>query len=182
MELNQVVNDIEGVLIEKSIQGDESAQKELYYRYAPGMLNVAYRIVKHEEDARDVLQESFMKAFGALAKLKNRKGFAAWMKRIVVNTSISCVNKRKGIRWMELDGKMEDVVDSIDEKIHLDIQEVKKALMELPDGYRTVLTLYLIEGYDHEEISTILNISKSTSLTQYSRGKRKLSALLKNRI
>ncbi len=174
----KVITDIESSLIRDSIKGDAAAQRKLYYRYAKGMLNVAYRIVGNKEDAKDVLQDAFIKAFGNLAGLKNHQGFAAWLKRIIVNTSINHI-KRKGL--LLVDFKDEIAVNIPETEItynEIEIEHVKSALMELPEGYRAVLTLYLIEGYDHQEISEILGISKSTSLTQYSRGKKKLINIL----
>ena len=177
MEHTIVKNESE--IIAECIAGNPRAQHQLYARYADAMLNVAYRILGNEEDAKDVLQDSFLKIFKELKKLKNRQGLAAWIKRIVVNTTINQA-KKKGLKLVEFDNQEPEFKDaSIDwEQIDLKINDVKKALMKLPNGYRTVLTLYLIDGYDHEEISQILNISKSGSLTQYSRGKRRLLELL----
>ncbi len=169
------------VLIEKSIKGQGDAQKELYLRYAPAMLNVAYRICGNKEDAKDILQDAFIKIFSHLKKLKNKQGLAAWIKRIVVNTAITAV-KKKDRQFIELKevGKEIEWEDTIEATPIYNLKDVKKALMQLPNGYRTVLTLYLIEGYDHQEISEILGIAKSTSLTQYNRGKKKLIRLLRN--
>ena len=165
-------------VIEQCLRGDSRAQHELYRRYADAMLNVAYRILKNEETAKDVLQDSFLKAFRELPKLKNRQGFAAWLKRIVINTTINQA-KKKGLVLTEME-EFESFAERQEEESPVfDIDKVRKALLQLPDGYRTVLTLYLIEGYDHEEISQILNISKSTSLTQYSRGKKRLLELIR---
>jgi len=170
----------ESEIIAECIAGNTRAQYQLYARYADAMLNVAYRILGNEEDAKDVLQESFLKIFRELKNLKNRQGLAAWIKRIVVNTTINQA-KKKGLKLVELNNQEPDSeIDPTDwEQIDLKINDVKNALMKLPNGYRTVLTLYLIDGYDHAEISQILNISKSGSLTQYSRGKRRLLQLLK---
>lgn len=177
LEHTVTVNEID--IINQCIAGDQQAQYQLYARYADAMLNVAYRILGNQEDAKDVLQESFLKIFKELKNLQNKQGFAAWTKRIVVNTTINQA-KKKGLKLVELDyqePKWEVELDDYDQ-IDLKFNQVKKALMELPNGYRTVLTLYLIDGFDHEEIAQILNISKSTSLTQYSRGKRRLKEIL----
>ena len=166
-------------IIAQCIAGNSRAQHELYRRYASAMLNVAYRILKNEEEAKDVLQESFIKIFRELKNLKNRQGLAAWIKRIVVNTTINHA-KKKGLNLVELSYQEPQPDEENDdfENINLQLNKVKAALMQLPDGYRTVLTLYLIDGYDHEEIAQILQISKSTSLTQYSRGKKRLKEIL----
>lgn len=178
MEHTIVTTELE--IIAECIVGNTRAQYQLYARYADAMLNVAYRILGNEEDAKDVLQESFIKVFRELEKLKNRQGLAAWIKRIVVNTTINYA-KKKGLNLVEFDNQEPDVGSFVQDSDQMDLKiiDIKKALMQLPNGYRTVLTLYLIDGYDHEEISQILNISKSGSLTQYSRGKRRLLELLK---
>ena len=177
MEHTITVSEID--IIDQCIAGNQQAQYQLYARYADAMLNVAYRILGNQEDAKDVLQESFLKVFKELKNLKNKQGFAAWIKRIVINTTINQA-KKKGLKLVELDYQEPKCeIESDDaEQIDFKFSQVKKALMKLPNGYRTVLTLYLIDGFDHEEIAQILNISKSTSLTQYSRGKRRLKEIL----
>ena len=177
MENTIIVNDSQ--LITQCIAGNRQAQYRLYTRYAGAMLNVAYRILGNREDAKDVLQESFVKIFRELKNLKNPRRLTGWIKRIVINTSINH-GKRRGVKFVELDRHVPRIFEEEIGHIDLKIDEVKNAMMQLPDGYRTVLTLYLIDGYDHEEISQILNISKSGSLTQYSRGKKRLLKILKS--
>ena len=167
-------------LIQRCITGDQRAQFALYSKYADAMLNVAHRIMNNREDARDVLQEAFIKAFTRLESFRFQSTFGAWLKRIVVNTAIN-YNKKKGLMPTT---ELEDNIINLHEgpvgelNLEMDIKKVNQALLDLPYGYRTVLSLYLIEGYDHGEISEILNISKSTSLTQYKRGKARLKALI----
>jgi len=178
--LKKELQDTEAELIRRCQQNDRQAQSKLYHRYSRGMLNVAYRILKHKEDAQDVLQESFLKAFRELDKLQNINGFGGWLKRIVVNTAINQL-KKKGLDLVDMSHAVENHAADIATNqlpYEWDLQQARKALMQLPDGYRTVLTLYLIEGYDHEEISQILGISKNTSLTQFSRGKKRLQQLV----
>ena len=146
------------------------------------MLNTAYRILNNREDAQDVLQESFLKVFQRIQSYRGDSTIGAWIKRIVVNTALNQA-KRRGLQIV---GGLE-VVESqpepapASEDFELDVQMAREALAELPAGYRTVLTLYLIEGYDHKEIAEILGVNISTSLSQYSRGKKKLKELLLNR-
>ena len=177
--MKKVILQTENELIAKCLQGDRQAQFMLFQHYAKPMLNVAYRILNHEEDAKDVLQESFIKAFSSLDQLNNHKGFAGWLKKIVVNKAINHI-KRKRANWLlfveHQSTPFEEETSTEDFEISL--KKARKALMLLPDGYRAVLTLYLIEGYDHQEIAQILGISVSTSLTQYKRGKEKLKALI----
>ncbi len=147
------------------------------------MLNVAFRIVGNIADAEDVLQESFLDAFNKIKDFRQETTFGLWLKQIVVNRSVNLLRKRK-VEWVELgenelDGIADEVVDN-DDEIQYQVAVVKQAMNKLPEGYRVVLSLYLLEGYDHEEIGQILNIAENTSRTQFLRAKRKLQALLNN--
>lgn len=144
------------------------------------MFNTALRIVNKAADAEDVLQDSFMDAFTQLRSFENKSTFGAWLKQIVVFKSISFL-KRQRISFVD----METVADlpegnELDEtEIWYTVELIKKKIQQLPDGYRTVLSLYLFEGYDHEEIAEILGVAQSTVRTQYMRAKQKLLQLLK---
>jgi len=178
--MKKVILQTENELVAQCLQGDRQAQFMVYQHYAKPMLNVAFRILNHEEDAKDVLQESFIKAFTSLHQLKNHKGFAAWLKKIVVNQAINHLKRKKNNWLLFSDEKTMFIVENEQTKDHsISLKKARKALLQLPDGYRTVLTLYLIEGYDHQEISAILGIAVSTSLTQYKRGKERLKAIIK---
>lgn len=153
----------------------------LYDRYARAMYNTALRISGHQADAEDILQESFADAFAQLRSFENKSTFGAWLKQIVIFKSIALLKKRKfsftdfeAEQWVE-----EDTPDETE--IAFTVQSIKKAMNQLPDGYRAVLSLYLLEGYDHEEIAEIMRISHSTVRTQYIRGKQKLLQMLKNK-
>ena len=170
-------------LVEKCKQGDARSFQKLYELYNKAMFNTSFRIVNDRAEAEDVLQESFIDAFKNIHHFENRSSFGSWLKQIVVNKSINVIRKRKmdivDIEKTQV-GEMpeENVID--EKEIQWKIQEVRKAIQELPDGYRAVLTLYLLEGYDHEEISQILNVKESTARTQYIRAKHKLLMNLKN--
>ena len=154
----------------------------LYQQYAKAMFNTSLRIVNNSSDAEDVLQEAFMDAFRLLNDFNYKSTFGAWLKRIVINKSINVLRKRK-VDLVDIEttsvGELpgEDMLD--EENIQLKVNEVKKAVALLPNGYRTVLTLYLFEGYDHEEIAEILHITESTVRTQYHRAKHKLLHIIK---
>lgn len=156
---------------------------QLYKQYCDGMFTVAKRFVNDTMEAEDIVQEAFIKAFSKLDQFQGNVTFGAWLKRIVVNKSID-VLKTKKQQLTELNEVHLKVVDNdtddwlIDDTITL--QEVKKAIAQLPDKYRYVVMLFLIEGYDHQEISSILDISEVNSRTQLSRGKAKLKTLLKH--
>jgi len=169
-------------LVERCLKGDSRAQYELYEKYAKAMFNTCLRIVGQADEAEDVLQETFVKAFNNLHTYNASATFGAWLKRIAVNTAINHI-KRQKIDFLSIENqvfeeyKIEELAQD-DVEIDLEIQRIKKAVKQLPDGFRTVLSLYLFEGYDHREIAEILEISVSTSKSQYSRAKRKLVQIL----
>jgi RNA polymerase sigma factor (sigma-70 family) len=165
-------------LVNECRKGNRKAQFDIYKLYASAMFNVSLRIVNNEAEAEDVLQEAFLDAFNRIADFRQETTFGLWLKQIVINRSINYLRKRK----MEM-VSVEDV-DIADEQpldfedTHLKIDLIKSAMQDLPDGYRVVLSLYLFEGYDHEEIAHILKITENTSRTQYMRAKKKLNSLL----
>ncbi len=170
-------------IVEKCKQNDRQAQMQLYNQYCNGMLIVALRFVKDTMEAEDIVQEAFIKAFSKLEQYKAEVTFGAWLKRIVINKCID-VLKSKRQRLIELEEHHLNVVDTdyenewlVEDDITID--EVKTAIENLPEKYKFVVMLYLVEGYDHQEISEILNISEVASRTQLSRGKQKLQNELK---
>lgn len=184
----QADQNLEAVFIDKHYnlvveckQGSKKACYELYKLYAKAMLNVSFRIVGNIAEAEDVLQEAFLDAFNKVKDFRQDTTFGLWLKQIVVNRSINVLRKRK-LELVELDGEQfENIADDEfedDEDTQYQAAQVKEAIKQLPDGYRLVLSLYLLEGYDHEEISQILNISENTSRTQFLRAKRKLLEIL----
>ena len=169
-------------LVEKCKKGDSRSYETLYQQYAKAMYNTSLRIVNNSSDAEDVLQEAFMDAFRYLNDFNYKSTFGAWLKRIVINKSINILRKHKA-DLVDIDKASvqempnDEVLD--EEQIQFKVAEVKKAVTMLPNGYRTVLTLYLFEGYDHEEIADIMRISQSTVRTQYHRAKQKLLHIIK---
>jgi len=180
--LELTANIIRDELVERCKQGDAPSFQALYRKYSKAMYNTSLRIVNNTADAEDVLQESFLDAFRSLHDFHYRSTFGAWLKKIVINKSINILRKRRNDLVDMESTELQAVTDeeSInEEEIHYQVEEVKKMITRLPDGYRTVLSLYLLEGYDHEEISQILNISHNTVRTQYVRAKQKLLTLIK---
>jgi len=172
-------------IIELCKQNNRKAQLQLYNQYCDGMYNVAKRFLAQTDEAEDVVQEAFIKAFSRLHQYKGEVTFGAWLKRIVINKSIDYLKLKKQ-RLVEIDEVHLKVIDtSNDDKWLVDddttLDAVKAAINNLQDKYKFVLMLYLIEGYDHQEISEILNISQVASRTQLSRGKVKLQEVLKNK-
>ena len=170
-------------LIERCRAGDREAHYRLYRLYSKAMFNAALRITGNTDDAEDVLQEAFISAFRNLGSYRADASFGAWLKRIVVNKAITALQKRKHEAWPAQDDW--DVAEpemSPGQDEALTVDRVRRAIARLPDGYRSVLSLYLIEGYDHEEIAGIIGISVSTSKSQLNRAKHKLRELLKDSV
>ena len=167
-------------LINRSLEGDGIAQSKLYMLYSKAMYNTCLRITNNEDDARDVLQEAFISAYRNLGSYKGEAAFGAWLKRIVVNRALNHL-KRKQLEIDTLDIDTHDI--ALEDKYEEDdrgysIERIREAIKKLPEGYRVVFSLYLLEGYDHQEIADILGITVSTSKSQYNRAKKKMRELL----
>lgn len=161
-------------LVEQSKEGNRNAQYQLYGLYVDAMFNVAMRLLTIREDAEDIIQESFAEAFKKLDSFRFESTFGAWLKRIVINKSINYLKaKRLLFTSMENEGEPLDE-EQEGEQCQFEIEKIKIGLAQLPEGYRHIITLYLIEGYDHVEIGEIMGITTSTSKSQYHRAKKKL--------
>ena len=166
-------------LVERCKQGDGLGYRLLYDQYAGAMYNTALRILNNTADAEDILQESFIDAFHTLQDFRNRSTFGAWLKRIVINKSINRL-KRERKRWVEVDAAdidsyaFQDEPEVDEDAFEFRVDSIRKAITQLPDGYRTVLSLYLVENFKHDDIAVMLGISPATVRTQYKRAKKKL--------
>jgi RNA polymerase sigma factor (sigma-70 family) len=167
---------IHAPLIEECRKGNSRAQFRLYNQYSKAMYNLAYRMLNNREDAEDILQEVFVECFRNLAAFRFESTFGAWLKKILIN---KCINqlKRKKVDLMLCENLPTDIYEEESEEVY-DTRKIFNGIEKLPDGYRIILTLYLLEGYDHSEIAQILGITESTSKSQYSRAKEKLRLLL----
>ena len=163
-------------LIEACKRGDRKAQHTLYSDYCDAMYNVCLRMVKNEADAQDILQVSFIDVFRNLHKFKYESTPGSWIKRIVINNCINFFRKKK-VHFEELKD-YENYAEVEVPESDLTVDKVRRAMNELPEGYRTVVSLYLFEGYDHIEIADILGITVSTSKTQFFRAKKKMKSIL----
>ena len=178
--MNSSSLDIHEDLIARCRTGDRDAHYRIYKLYSKAMFNVGYRITRSEEDAEDVLQEAFISAFRSLDSYRGDATFGAWLKRIVINKAINALNKKKHESLPD-ENEQWDLAEEESPPEYRDsltVERVRKAIEKLPDGYRSVLSLYLLEGYDHQEIGEILGISESTSKSQLNRAKAKLKELL----
>lgn len=172
-----MLEDIHKKLVERCVRGDRKAQFELYKLYSKAMFNICYRMLNNRIDAEDMLQEVFADVFSRLQYFRFDSTIGAWIKRITVNKCINEINRRKTkLEFVEEVPELISVEE--EEKMELSVEKVKGAMEKLPDGSRIVFSLYLLEGYDHEEISQILNISESTSKTQFMRAKQRVREIL----
>lgn len=170
-------------LIDGCKTGDQKAQFQIYKLYYKAMYNTSLRIVSDTMEAEDIMQESFLAAFEKIDTYSGTVSFGAWLKKIVVNRSLDALSRRKAI-FEDIESYVGIRDESGDdntrnEEIDVKVEEVKEAIESLPDGYRIILSLYLLEGYDHDEIAEILSINSSTSRSQLSRAKQKLIGVLK---
>jgi len=147
------------------------------------MFNTALRIVGDPDDAEDVMQEAFLKAFTRMRTYRGEVSFGAWLKKIVIHKALDFLRSKRDHLSLEELGEVEERQEEEPGTgdLRLEVESVKSAISSLPEGYRIVLSLILLEGYDHEEVSAILHISNATSRTQYHRAKKKLLELLKNK-
>jgi RNA polymerase sigma factor (sigma-70 family) len=172
------------VLVQQCLNGEASAYRALYDRYAKAMYNTALRILNRTDDAEDILQEAFTDAFQQLRSFEGRSTFGAWLRQIVVYKSIAHMKKQK----LHLNGLETDAENIADEppleedEVWYTVDSIKQAMQKLPDGYRTVLTLHLIEGFEQEEVAEMMKVAHSTVRTQYMRAKQKLLQVLKQEV
>jgi len=166
-------------LIKACKKGNELAQMQVYDLYCKAMFNVAMRYLNDVEDAKDAMQEGFLKAFTKIEYYKPTSSFGSWLKRIIINQCIDTLKKKK-MMFTDMDvEKIEIPNNDWRFDAHISKAQILKAIDSLKDKHKIVVKLYLIEGYDHEEISEILDIPKETSRTHLHRGKSALKDHLK---
>jgi RNA polymerase sigma factor (sigma-70 family) len=173
--------DLQQQLIQECCKNNRRAQLKLYNSYAKAMYTICLNMVSDVYLAEELMQESFISAFKNIETFKGEVSFGAWLKKIVVNRCIDYLKKKK-IKFESIENHQHVVIEDENEEertiLNHKIEHVKEVVRELPDGYRTILSLYLFEGYDHDEIAQILDITASTSRSQFTRAK----ALLVKRI
>jgi RNA polymerase sigma-70 factor (ECF subfamily) len=168
-------------IINQCKNNDAKAQMQLYNLYGKAMFLIAYRYVKDQFIAEDVMQDAFIKAFKNIDNYKNEVAFGAWLKRIVINQSIDQLKKKK----LDLVAINEEITTNIEDnnwqvECDISVAEIVAKIKLLKEKYRLVLSLYLLEGYDHQEIAQVLNITENTSRTNLLRGKKLLREQLKD--
>lgn len=156
-------------------RGDRKSQFEIYKLYYKAMYNTVLRIVNNSLEAEDIMQDAFLSAFSKIETYKEEVSFGAWLKKIVINKSFDFLKKKK-IQFDEINENFIDHENEIssEKTIKFKVELIKEAMTKLPDNHRIILSLYLLEGYDHNEIAEILGIRASSSRSQLTRAKKKL--------
>ncbi len=181
-DLNGATADIHRDLVELCKKGDRVAQYRLYKLYSQAMYNICLRMISDEQEAQDLLQESFIKAFSKLKSFRGDCTFGLWLKRIVINQCISFLRKKRpvmvGMNNYELGEMPEEEMPEPDITPEL----VNNSILELPEKARVIFTLFCLEGYRHKEIAEMLRITESTSKTQYHRARLMLQQKVKEKL
>jgi len=165
-------------IIKGCLKNDRAAQKALYDQYKTKMYTLAYRITNSLEDANDVLQEGFLYIFGNLKSFKGDSKLGTWIHTIIARAALKKISHR--IIFSEISESREGEPLVWDTEI--DIQLLEKAIADLPDGYRSIFTLYEVEGFKHKEIANMMGISINTSKTQLFKAKRMLIGKLNEKL
>ena len=166
-------------LIDGCRRGDQKAQFQIYKLYYKAMYNTSLRIVNDTMEAEDIMQEAFLSAFEKIGTYSGTVSFGSWLKKIVQNRSLDYFSKNCKIIYGDIES-FHEMEDTSVEELHLTeeadtrLNKVMEAIKRLPEVYRNIVSLYLLEGYDHEEISEILSIPSSTSRSQFSRARNKI--------
>jgi len=167
------------ILLSKCEKGDKTAQFAIYKLYYKAMYNCALRIVNDSFEAEDIMQEAFLAAFTKLNSYSKKVTFGAWLKRIVINKSLSSLKKSTIMETVDLEKVgINDMINEEIEVNNVNVNFILKQVNNLKTNYRIIINLNLIEGYDCEEIAQILNITYENSRTTLSRAKNKLRQLL----
>jgi len=169
-------------VVQKCKANNRKAQIKLYRQYCDGMFGVAMRYVKNTDDAEDVVQEAFIKAFQKIDQYGGNVTFGAWLKRIVINKSIDFL-KTKRHTSITLEEQYMHIVEDEDWTVEerITMADIKEAIGHLPDKYKYVVMMYLVEGFDHSEIAQVLALTETTCRTRLLRGKGHLKELLKQK-
>lgn len=164
-------------IIQGCIKRDSRAQKNLYDAHAPRMMGVCLRYCKNEEEAKDLLQEGFIKVFDKISTYRGEGSLEGWIKKVFITTALEKLREKKIVFERLTDENLADAEPgAVDTK--LEAKELLKLIQLMPDGYRVVFNMYAIEGFSHPEIAEKLNITPGTSKSQYARARQHLQKLL----
>ena len=166
-------------LIKNCIKQDAQAQSQLYKQYASKLFSLCLKYSKSYVEAEDNLHDAFITVYSKIEQYNNKGSFEGWLKRIAINTALQRYRKDVGVFDIVNEGQIEDV--SVDlSNTDLSIDYLLKIIQELPDRYRLVFNLYVLDGYSHVEISELLNISSGTSKSNLARARMILKEKIEN--
>jgi RNA polymerase sigma factor (sigma-70 family) len=171
-------------LIEGCRKNNRKAQMQLYGLYCKALYNTAYRILGHTAEAEDAMQEAFLSGFEKIGEYKGDATIGAWLKSIVINKALDQIRKRKemlSLEDIEQEPVADDPAENYLETLAYRIGHIRQGIERLEEDDRIILSLFLLEGYDHEEISQVLGISNNASRTRYSRARQRLRELLREK-
>lgn len=171
-----------GAILDKCKKNDRRAQEALYYYIAPKLLGVCLRYFADRAEAEDIMQDSLVKIFTNLNKYNFEGSFEGWCKRLTINVALNRIKVNNRMLFDRNLQQIEDIEFENDEVLHLNEHEIIECLNQLADGYRTIVNLFLFEHFSHKEIADRLDITESTSRSQYARARQQLATLLKEKI
>lgn len=168
--------------LELFVKGDRSAFDKIYASYAPGMFGVSLRYCKSKDDAEDVLQETFIKVYQNSSSFDVNRSIGAWIKTITINTAINFIRENKKYVLTDEQLNIQQIVHMEEDESDNMKERLLKVLGMLPDGYRTVFNLYVLDNLTHKEIAGYLGISEGTSKSQLAKAKKMIQQLLQNQL
>lgn len=157
-------------LVQRCKERDRKAQRMLYERYAPQMMALCKRYVKHQEDAEEVLSNTMVKVFRGIGEVQQKGSLEAWVKRIAINESLNHLRSNRTVFDLEIEEERAAVQESDPHAL----EDLQQLVEHLPNGYRTVFNLYAIEGFSHREIAEELGITENASRSQLTKARQQL--------
>lgn len=151
-------------IIRQAVENNRHAQQKIYSKYAPKMLSICRQYIKDLQQAEDIMITAFMKVFTNLGSFEHKGSFEGWIRRIMVNECISYIRVQKKVNFLEDEFYVEDTFNNIES--HFSVEDIQTLIDSLPDGYKMVFNLYVVEGYKHQEIAKMLGINEGTSKSQ----------------
>jgi len=168
----------EAEIIKYCKEGNRNGFKELVDKYAPLLMGICLRYMNNEFDANDVLQESFIRIFKNIGNYKSNGSFEGWISKITVRSALIALRKRKsGIRFLEQVSNNEEKTYEAEIEVNLNEEDILLMIQKLPEHYRIIFNMSVIEGYNHAEIAKLLNIPEGTSRTKLTRARKKLQEI-----
>jgi RNA polymerase sigma-70 factor (ECF subfamily) len=159
-------------IIKLAVENNRQAQQKIYSKYSPKMLGICRQYIKDLQQAEDIMITAFMKVFTNLDSFEHKGSFEGWIRRIMVNECISYIRVQKKVSFLEDEYYVEDSFNNIES--HFSVNDIQSLIDSLPDGYKMVFNLYIIEGYKHQEIAKMLGINEGTSKSQLSHARKML--------